>query len=156
MNKKPLYSGVTAIVFSLIVAIAAAQAQDAPAGSIKYRQTVMKTLAGHLGAMAAIAKGEVSNTDHAPAHAAAIIAITEMMPDLFPAGTGPDSGIETRSTAAIWLDNDKFQQAIGQAMAEAKKLAEVAQGGDPGAIGAQLGALGKNGCSGCHTNFRSR
>ena len=149
--------GVTAIAFSLIIGIGgAAQAQDAPADAVKYRQTVMKTLVGHLGAIGAIAKGEVSNTSHAPSHAAAILAITEMLPDLFPAGTGPDSGVKTRASAAMWQDTDKLQQIIAQSMAEAEKLVEVASAGDPGAIGAQLGSLGKNACGACHTAFRSQ
>ncbi|MHA1570608.1 MAG: c-type cytochrome [Alphaproteobacteria bacterium] len=157
MNNKPHLGGVAAVAFSLIVGIgASAQAQDAPPGAIEYRQTVMKTLAGHLGALGAIAKGEVSNTGHAPGHAAAIVSITEMLPDLFAAGTGPDSGVKTRATAAIWQETDKFQQIIDRSMAEAQKLVEVAQAGDPGAIGAQLGALGKNGCGACHTGFRSQ
>lgn len=157
MNKKQLLSGVSAIAFGLVIGIGvAAQAQDAPADAIKYRQTVMKTLSGHMGALAAIAKGEVSTTGHAPGHAAAILGITEIMPDLFAAGTGPDSGVKTRATDAIWQDSDKFQQIIDLSMAEATKLIEVAQAGDPGAIGAQLGVLGKNSCGACHTDFRSR
>lgn len=156
MNRKPHAGGVAAAVLALLVATgAAAQAQDSAADAIKYRQTVMKTLAGHMGALGAIAKGEVTTTSHAAIHAKAVLGITEMMPDLFAANTGPDSGVKTRVLEAVWQDGDKLSQVIDQSMAEATKLVEVAQAGDPGAIGAQLGALGKNGCGACHTPFRA-
>ncbi len=156
MKKKPHLGGAMVIALAVLVgASATAQAQDTAENAIKYRQTIMKTLGGHLGAIAAIAKGEVSVSDHAARHAAAIASITEMMPDIFAENTGPDSGVKTRATAAIWQETDKFQQVIAVAQAEANKLVEVASSGDAGAIGAQLGALGKNGCGACHTGFRS-
>ena len=102
MKKRPHLGGVAALALALLAATGAAtQAQDSAADAIKYRQTVMKTLSGHLGALAAIAKGEVSFTIHAAPHAQAILDITEMMPDLFAANTGPDSGVENRALAAI-------------------------------------------------------
>jgi cytochrome c556 len=103
-----------------------------------------------MGALAAIAKGEVPYTSHAAGHATSVAAIGKIAGDLFPDGS--DMG-ETRALPAIWEQSDKFAQAVQAFQAQSAKLAEVAASGDRGALGAQLGAVGKT-CGGCHKPFR--
>jgi cytochrome c556 len=63
---------------------------------------------------------------------------------------------KTEAKMAIWEKPEDFKKVLMSFVAEADKLAEVAKGGDKGAIGAQLGALGKNGCKACHDGFREK
>jgi len=74
----------------------------------------------------------------------------------YPKGTGRgdhDAKV-TRALPKIWEDWAGFEKAAGVLSSEAAKLASVAAGGDSAAIGAQFGAVGKNGCGGCHKPFR--
>jgi cytochrome c556 len=148
-----------AILAGSVVAMAAgwaataAFAADEPANLIKYRQAVMKAIGGHMGAIAGIAKGEVSFIDEVEGHALAINTMSGSLLRLFPKGSGTEAG-DTRALPEIWQQWSDFEEAVESLKSESAKLAEVARGGDMGAIGAQVGALGKNGCGGCHKKFR--
>jgi cytochrome c556 len=135
-------------------------AADEPANVIKYRQSTMKAISGHMGALGAMAKGEVSFTDEAFGHAHAVHQLSQGLERYFPAGTakGEVDGVETRALPAIWEQNDKFQQAIEQIQAESKKLADMSEGGEfeQAAFAQQVGALGKQGCGNCHETFREK
>ena len=129
---------------------AAAQAADDPANVIKYRQTVMGSIGAHIGAIAAVVKGEVSFTGHVAKHARAMHAASLMIPDIFPPGS--DVG-ETRAKPDIWQNWAKFEAAYKTLQAETGELARVADSGDMAAVGAQLGKVGES-CGGCHKPFR--
>jgi cytochrome c556 len=142
-----------AIVFGFLISFGAAtgvSAADEPENAAKYRTTLMKTLAGHMGSIGAVLKGEVSHAGHVKEHAQAIKAISVMAADVFPKG----SDIPTsRAKPEIWQKWDEFLKAYGNFKVEAAKLAEVAAGGDLAAVGAQMGNVGKS-CGGCHKPFR--
>ncbi len=131
------------------------QAADEAANLIKYRQTTMKAIGAHMGAMAAVAKGEVSFTDEVAGHAHAINALSKNLLRLFPKDSGKEAG-ETRALPAIWEKWSDFEAAVQKLSDESAKMAQVAEGGDVAAIGQQLGAVGKNGCGGCHETFRAK
>ena len=133
----------------------AAVAEGSAEGVIKYRKAQMKALGGHMGAIAGIAKGEVTFTEDLAGHAHAINEIAKTLAKSFPEGTGPDAG-DTAALATIWEQPDDFTAAIKALEDESAKLIEVAGGGDPAATGAQVGALGKNGCGTCHETFRKK
>ena len=61
-----------------------------------------------------------------------------------------------RALPAIWEKPGDFEAAVKALQDESAKLMQVAKSGDMGAIGAQVGALGKNSCGGCHNNFRKK
>lgn len=73
----------------------------------------------------------------------------------FPAGTGPESEIETAARPEIWKQPAEFKAAQKTFGEQALKLAQVADGNDLGAIKAQWQALGKT-CKGCHEKFREK
>lgn len=126
---------------------------DEPQNVAKYRQSVMKAIGGHTGAIAGVVKGEVSYAGHVEGHARAIAELAKLIPSIFPQGTGPDKA-ETRALPKIWEDWAGFEAAAKRLQEEAAKLAEVAKGGDAAAIGEQMGNMGKKGCGGCHKPFR--
>ena len=136
-----------------------ALAVDEPANVVKYRQAIMSAIGGHMGALSAMAKGEVSFTDDAHAHAAAIHQMSQTVDRLWPAGTGRGElqGVETRALADIWHRGDEFQQAITRLQDESQKLAQLTEGGnfEQAAFAQQVGALGREGCGNCHEPFRA-
>jgi cytochrome c556 len=86
----------------------------------------------------------------------AVQTIKSHAPDLanwFPAGTGPETGVETEALARIWEDPAGFQAAHQRLVDESIKLSDVATGEDLAAIGAQVGAVG-GACKNCHDSFR--
>jgi cytochrome c556 len=146
-------AGMTALAIAL--GGAGLNAADEPANVIKYRQSTMKAIGGHMGAIAGVVKGEVSFSDELFGHAHAINEMSKNLPRLFPEGSGPEAG-ETRALMVIWEKPSDFQAAVKRLQDESAKLMQVAKSGDMGAIGAQVGALGKDGCGGCHKTFRKK
>ena len=131
---------------------ASAFGADEPQSVIKYRQTVMKAVGAHMGAIASVVKGEVSFTDDVAAHASSMNAMSKLVTAIFPEGT--DNGkFETRALPKIWEDWAGFEKAAMDFDAASANLAKVAAGGDMNAIRAAFGNLGKS-CGGCHKPFR--
>ena len=131
----------------------AAGPASASEAAVKYRQVVMKALAGHMGASAAIVKGEVAYKDHLVGHAEAIAAVGTMAMDIFPAeskGVG-----DTKALPAIWDKPEDFAKAVEAFETASTGFAEAAGSGDMAAIGAAFGKLGQS-CGGCHKPFRSK
>ena len=121
-------------------------------GIIKYRQNVMKSAAGHMGAIVGILKNRLPLEAHIVDHAHSLIQISRMTLSIFPEGSGNG---RTKSKQVIWENWSEFESATSDFERESSKLAEVAQSGDMEAIAKQVRATGKT-CSGCHRNFRKR
>ena len=144
-----------AIAAGVLIGVASqAFAVDEPENMIKYRQSVMKAIGGHTGAIAGVVKGEVSFVGHVAAHARGINEMSKLIPQLFPKGTDNATMKDTRALPAIWEDPSKFETAARNLETESAKLIEVAQGGDVATIGAQLENVGKA-CGACHKPFRA-
>lgn len=137
-----------------------ALAADEPANIIKYRQNLMKANGANLGMIAAVVKGEVSLTDDLAENAESLAELGEMLSanlqQLFPEGTGKESGVKTIALPTIWEKWAEFEQVAMRFQEESAKLAEVAEGGDMAAIGQQVGVLGKEACGACHETFREK
>lgn len=135
---------------ALALGIVTAGAADEPDNIIKYRQKVMSAMAGHIGAIAAVVKGEVTYSGHVASHARSLHETSLMIGDIFPPGT--DVG-DTRAKAEIWKNADKFGAAMKALQDTSAELARVAADGDMAAVGAALGKVGDS-CGGCHKPFR--
>ena len=121
-------------------------------GIIKYRQNVMKSVSGHMGAIVDILKNGLPLKDHIVDHALSMQQISRMTLSMFPEGSGKG---RTKSKQVIWEQWSEFESAASDFERESIKLVEVAQSGDMGALSKQVRATGKT-CSGCHKNFRKR
>jgi cytochrome c556 len=130
-------------------------AADAPEDLVKYRQSVMKAIGGHMGSIAAVVKGQVSYGPHVANHARGIKDMSLIVPDIFPPDSGPDRFGKTNALAEIWQQPAKFKLAVTNFQAAAAKFAQIAETGDQAAIAGGLGALGKS-CGGCHKPFRQK
>ena len=121
-------------------------------GIIKYRQNVMKSTAGHMGAIVDILKNGLPLKAHVADHARSMLQNSKMTLSIFPKGSGKG---RTKSKPAIWENWSKFESAANDYERESAKLAEVAESGDMETLAKQVRATGKT-CSGCHRNFRKR
>lgn len=73
---------------------------------------------------------------------------------LFPAGSGPESGVKTLAKAEIWSQPAKFKAAQDKFAAEAASFSKLVAAGDAAKIGNGAKSLGAT-CKGCHTDFRA-
>jgi cytochrome c556 len=150
-----------ALVLATGLGAAVAFAADEPVNLVKYRKHFMDANGAHIAMIAAVIKGEVSLNDQVAANAKALAEqgklLTTNLKQLFPEGSAQGE-TEEKSAAlpVIWEKWGDFEQAAQKFQEESAKLAEVAAGGDMAAIAQQLGALGKQGCGGCHQTFREK
>lgn len=124
-------------------------------GAIKYRQSVMKALGAHMGAMAIILKGEGGNKADLKGHAHAMAELAKIARGVFPEDSSSMEGV-TRAKDDIWNKPGEFKAVLDAFETESAKLAKVAQGADAAAFGAQFAALGKKACGTCHKKFRAK
>lgn len=122
------------------------------AGEIKYRQAVMKSIGGHMGAIVGILKGRSANKDHLVTHARGITNLAGITGTIFPPGS--DFG-ETEALPAVWEKPDEFAKAVRMFEIAAKDMLAASESGDMAAVGTALGKLGGS-CKNCHENFREK
>ncbi len=150
-----------ALVLATGLGAAVALAADEPANVVKYRKAFMDANGAHISMVAAVVKGDVSFTDDVAANAQALAEqgklLTANLKLLFPQGSGKgETSEKSAALPVIWEKWSDFEAAAQKFAEESAKFAEVAQGGDMAAIGPALGALGKQGCGGCHQTFREK
>ena len=121
-------------------------------GIIKYRQNVMKSTAGHMGAIVDILKNDLPLQAHILDHVRSIQQNSKMTLATFSKGTGLGN---TKAKPAIWENWSKFESAVQDFERESAKLAKVAESGGMEALAKHVRATGKT-CGGCHRNFRKR
>ncbi len=128
-------------------------AQDNTEAVIAYRQSVMKSIGGHFGAIANILKGRlVEYQDQLGAHARAIHEVSPFILSLFPEGTEfPD----TRAKPEIWEQWSDFELAADKMIQASAKLEHATEGGNIRGIIDAFGELGKT-CKGCHREYRMK
>jgi cytochrome c556 len=142
-------AGLAAVAAGGTLAIAASPASATIAArqaNFKKMGGAMKTLKDELGGGANKAK--------MLAAARTLASVAREQTKLFPAGTGPSSGVKTDALPAIWTDRATFDGDFQKLIAASDKLVAVTGSGDAAAIGAQFKATGGT-CGGCHRQFRA-
>lgn len=129
-----------------VAALTPQQAIDARHANYEKMGKAMKAIGGEL-------KSGAPNKAVVVANARIIAAAAPQQAKLFPAGTGPSSGLKTDALPAIWTDRATFDALNARLVTEANKFVAAAGTGDAGAIGAQMKALGGV-CGECHRKFR--
>ena len=147
-----LLAGFSAL--ALAVGVVASGAEDM-AKIIDYRQNIMKSNGAQAADILMIIKGDVPfGATNVEAHAEVIHALSKLVLDAFPKGSGTAAG-KTRAKDEIWSDWDGFKKDAMALETESAKLVEVAKGGDMKAIADQVAVMGKDGCGACHKDFRA-
>jgi cytochrome c556 len=141
---------VTMLAFGAGTARAQAADPKADEAALKYRQSLMEAIGGDMAAIGDILKYGMNLPGHVVVHADSMASHAKLVAAAFErkVTAGP-----TDSEPAIWEKPDEFAQKVKNFETETTKLAEVARGSDPAALGAQVKAVGKS-CGGCHEGFR--
>jgi len=137
----------------LLAVPAFAEEPGAAPDVIKYRQSVMKALGGHLRALGPLASKKVAFPRHAELHARAVADLARLIPELFPAGTGPGAG-PTEAKEEVWKDGKKFAATAQEMQVRAEALVKAAAG-DAAGLKDALEDAGDV-CSSCHKAFKNK
>lgn len=161
MARKSVPSFVAAVsAFALLAACsgeatdtAEAPASDAPA-EIKERQANFEAIGDSFKAIRGQLEAETPDFAVIEPAATDINERLQRLPGLFPEGSSMEAGYDTEALAVIWEDPEGFAEAIDNAVAASAELVTAAASGDAAEVGAKGGALGMNGCKGCHDKYR--
>jgi len=128
-----------------------------PADAIAERQKLMKGQGAEAKAINDFLESGKGTADDVAKNAASIKASAAQIPDLFPAGTSMDDGVaKTAAKKEIWANFDDFKSHASKLGELAGALQEAAATGDKDKIAAAFGAMGKEGCGGCHSLYRQK
>ena len=131
-----------------LLALGAAQADV-----MKDREALMKGFGQRVGVIkGALVEGKGSIEDAAAA-AQQIADGAPKIPSVFPEGS---NGGESEALPVIWQKWPEFEAKATNMQHLAAELATAAKGGDKSAAMAAFANLGKNGCGGCHEQFRQK
>lgn len=146
---------------TILLAVAATAALAAgtvsaltPQQTVQLRHGNFEKMGKAMKAIGAELKGGTPNRGVIVANAKVIAALAPQQTRLFPAGTGPASGLKTDALAAAWTDRATFDGLGNKLVTEANKLVGVAGSADFATIGAQVKAVGGT-CGDCHRKFRA-
>lgn len=121
------------------------------------RQAGMKDLGKQMGIINGFVEKGEGDVAAVAAAAKVIAGAAEAIPGLFPAGTGMEDGVDKNGAKPeIWSNMDGFKAAAAKLGELAAAVDAAAATGDKAAIAAAFGALGKDGCGGCHSVFRHK
>ncbi|HEX5421497.1 MAG TPA: cytochrome c [Gammaproteobacteria bacterium] len=143
---------VVAAAFALLAADAVLAAT--PKDAVSYRQDVMKSMAGHVGAIGEIVKGQV-DYDHIVAQAKALADTAPLVKDIFPENSKPSDYSKTQALAKIWQQPQDFQKKVSGLENAAQAFLASAQSGDKEKIQASFKEVGQA-CGSCHKEFRAK
>lgn len=145
----------TPVVLLLIgSAVASETAVPSPQDVIDARQSGFKKMGAAMKAISEQLKTDAPDLTKLTAAAQAIDVGTKAQPAWFPAGSGPESGVETDALPHIWKDTQKFTALSGQLATESGHLTAAIATKDLAAIRTQFKALSEV-CSTCHKSFRA-
>lgn len=144
----------TALLFVVGVPVAWSDPNPQAAEIQEYRETVMHGMGASMKATGMLVKAKVDRQADAVHHARNLHEMSGLLCQMFPEGTGPDAGIETRALPAIWQNWSDYEAACTKFAEESKKLVEIAESGDFEAFKAQFGNVG-GACGSCHDHFRA-
>jgi cytochrome c556 len=116
----------------------------------KYRESVMKSIGGHMSSMATILKNQV-HMDDLVMHARGIAGLADIAPEVFPEGSNIK---KSKALPSIWESPVEFSKAMDQFIDAAEGMALAASTEDMSEIGPAIQALGGS-CKGCHDDFKA-
>ncbi|MCB1885846.1 MAG: cytochrome c [Geminicoccaceae bacterium] len=133
--------------------LATAQEKEKATGITAYRQSVMDSFGADSKALKTLLIDGEGPVDLAPLHVQYMIDMAPHIPDLFPEG-GDNKG--SHALPAVWKDREGFKQAADNFKTKAEALLAATEGGDKKEMAMAYAALGKEGCGGCHNDYREK
>jgi cytochrome c556 len=136
--------------------VAPALAAGDGASAIAERQALMELMAGNVVFIkTAITSKDAKLMAAASKSAAAIAKAGHIIPDLFPKGSDSKAG-KTGALDKIWSNWDEFKTHAATLSDRATALSAALKSGDAGKALPAFAAMGKEGCGGCHGEFKAK
>jgi cytochrome c556 len=136
------------------IATSVAMAQVKPENQIEYRKSAMTVTARSVGALSAMAKGDIPfNKEVAARHANVISSLSDLPLAAGAYAAGTDKGAPTKADPKVFSEPEKFKAAYDKFTTAARALPAAA--GDVGTLKTALADLGKT-CKGCHDDYRMK
>ena len=135
-----------------LFAVVSASAADKPDVVVKYRQNVMKAMAAHMSAMAAISRGQITDRGQFAGHAAALQSLSRELPDLFPPDSAPEH-VRSAAKREIWQRPAEFRAATTALSTASDRLYLASGRKDASSRSAAFENAGAQ-CGSCHKSFR--
>jgi cytochrome c556 len=146
-----------AAVAALGLAAAGIAYAQSPGAAIQQRQDTMKANGGAMRVLTPMARGEQPWNQ-----GAAVQALDTLMKNsdakvvqLFPRGSGPESGVKTAALPAIWEKMGDFGTALKALNDAAENVLKLARANDEAGFKANFASIGRA-CGGCHEPFRAK
>ncbi len=127
---------------------------DQNAALIEARQEKLKEMGAATKVFREELKSDAPDLQRMERAAARIASYAPDLESWFPAGTGPDSGVDTDALAYIWKNTDKFTRVSKDLVTAADALVITIGKGETAAIVEAVGTLGRA-CKACHQSFRA-
>ena len=155
VSRKTIHALSLAAALTMTGTLAAAPAAaPSPQAAVAARQAGYKKMGAAMKALNDQLKSDAPAKPAMVAAARTIALTAREQSKLFPAGSGPASGLKTDALPAIWTDRATFDGQMARLVTESGKLLAAANGGNATAIRAQVKATGAT-CSACHRQFRA-
>jgi len=145
----------TLIVLAALIAIPASAQFRKPEDAVKYRQSVMYTMATHFySRVGAMVNGRIPYDPKAAADHADVVATLSRLP--WPAFTPDTNGVgKTDAKPAVWTEQAKFKDLSEKMQGEVVKLQAAAKTGNLDALKVAYRATSDS-CKACHDSFTSQ
>lgn len=146
--------GLATLSFSVAVIAAGKPTNpNVAAQTIETRQNNFEQIGGAFKTIRDEVRKRNADMDAVTEAAKTINTLAQELPKWFPAGTGPEAGVETEALAAIWKDQAGFSAAAQKLVEASENMLALAQTGDASKVGGGIPALGGS-CKNCHDNYR--
>jgi len=146
-----------AVLAAALASFGTASADSAPPvvqGIIQTRQSGFKKMGAAMKVITEQLKSDAPDLAKIAAAAEAIGTGAREQPSWFPAGSGPEAGLETDALPHIWQDAAKFSALSSQLGLESGNFSTAVAGKDMAAVRVRFKALADV-CSTCHKSFRA-
>jgi cytochrome c556 len=143
------------IVLGMLIAVPASAQFRKPEDAVKYRQSVMYTMATHFySRVGAMVNGRIPYDPKAAADHADVVATLSRLP--WPAFTPDTNGVgKTDAKPAVWTEQAKFKDLSEKMQGEVLKLQAAAKTGNLDALKVAYRATSDS-CKACHDSFTSQ
>ncbi|MFP4616148.1 MAG: c-type cytochrome [Thiohalorhabdus sp.] len=127
-------------------------ADDEEEKAVEYRESVFHVMGHNFKPMGDMMKGEIDfDAEEFATRAERVSQLAHMPMEGFVEGTADVAGSEAKP--GIWENWEDFQGKMEDLQETSAELAEVAQGGDKGAIAPKFKAVGES-CKACHDDYK--
>lgn len=142
------------VLFSSSLIAQPAQSEKQAKSAVEFRQALLQLVRSNVGALGAMAKGEIPmDTQTIETNAMRIEQLSLMMQDYFELDTR-EYTLDTSALPKIWQEFDAFSQKIDDLTMASQSLKEAAMAGKESEYKAGIGAVLKS-CKGCHDSYKA-